>query len=59
MIDENNKNLLIINDSPITDMLLINIKKDSIKCDCNNDHIDNLILDGYIKTHDFFNDIKS
>ena len=59
MIDENNKNLLIINDSPITDMLLINIKKDSIKCDCNNDHIDNLILDGYIKTHYFFNDIKS
>ena len=59
LIDEENKNLLIINDSPITDMLLINIKKDCIKSDCNDNHIDNLILDGYIKTHKFFNHIKS
>jgi len=59
MIDNENKNLLIINDSPITDTLLINIKKDCIKSECNNNHIDNLILDGYIKTHNFFNHIKS
>lgn len=59
LIDTDNKNLLIIEDSPINDTLLINIKKDFIKCDCNSVHIDNLILDGYIKTHNFFNDIKS
>ena len=59
LIDNSYKNLLIIEDSPITNYLLINIKKDCIKSDCNNVHIDNLILDGYIKAHHFFNDIKS
>jgi predicted acylesterase/phospholipase RssA len=59
LIDNNNNNLLIIQDSPITNYLLINIKKNCIKSDCNNVHIDNLILDGYIKAHNFFNDIKS
>lgn len=59
LLDKDNNNLLIIEDSPITNYLLINIKKDCIKSECNNDHIDNLILDGYIKAHNFFNDIKS
>ena len=58
-IDKTNKNILVIEDSPITDMLLINIDKDSIKTCFTNNDIDNLILDGFIKAHAFFNDIKS
>ena len=52
-------NLLIIEDSPINEMIPLKTCDNNIKYDFTELDIDNLILDGFIKAENFFNYIKS
>lgn len=51
--------LIIIEDSPISDYLLYNMNKDKLETSLSDIDIDNLILDGFIKASDYFKYIKS
>lgn len=51
--------LIIIEDSPITDYLLYNMNKDKLETSLSDIDIDNLILDGFIKASEYFKYIKS
>jgi len=58
-INNNNANIFVIEDSPIKDYIPIDIKINKIDLEFNNNDIDNLILDGYIKISNYFNYIRS
>ena len=54
-INNNNANIFIIEDSPIKDFVPFEINNEYVDLEFNNDDIDNLILDGFIKISNFFN----
>jgi len=54
-INNNNANIFIIEDSPIRDFVPFEINNEYLDLEFNNDDIDNLILDGFIKISKFFN----
>lgn len=50
--------LLLIDELSLESVIPIKINKNEINCTLNNTDIDNLILEGFIKTSEFFNHIK-
>ena len=58
-INCDNCNMLLIEDSPISEAIPINIDENKITADFSINDIDNLILDGFIKTSNYFTHIRS
>tara|TARA_B100001142_G_scaffold326383_1_gene381812 strand:- start:501 stop:1403 length:903 start_codon:yes stop_codon:yes gene_type:complete len=53
-INKDNANILVIEDSPIRDFIPFEINSQNVDLEFNNDDIDNLILDGFIKISNYF-----
>lgn len=59
LINKEYANILLINDLPISSYMLYCINDDELQTDLSDIDVDNLILDGFIKTANYFNYIKS
>ena len=59
LINKEYANILLINDLPISSYILYSINNDELESDLSDIDVDNLILDGFIKTANYFNYIKS
>tara|TARA_Y100000389_G_scaffold11533_2_gene10607 strand:- start:4263 stop:5150 length:888 start_codon:yes stop_codon:yes gene_type:complete len=54
-INNEHANIFVIEDSPIKDYVPFEINNENVDLEFNDDDIDNLILDGFIKISNFFN----
>lgn len=59
LINKEYANILLINDLPISSYILYSINNDELESDLSDIDVDNLILDGFIKTSNYFNYIKN
>ncbi len=59
LINKEYANILLIDDLPISSYMLYCINDDELQSDLSDIDVDNLILDGFIKTANYFNYIKS